>query len=74
MSSKRHSEEKALELRLPTSPQDVEALRRARSSGSLSLAEALARLSRVEHLPSAEGPSSKKRRDTSEGWIAFSLE
>ena len=70
MSSKRSSENSILDLELPTSQRDIEALRRARdSAGHTTLADALQRLSQVAHLP-----LSTTRRATSEGWADFSLE
>jgi hypothetical protein len=66
MRSKKPSNTAPFPLDLPTSPRDVEALKRARSAGERPFAETLARLSTLNHLPIRESAISK-------GWQEFKL-
>ena len=67
MSSKKPSDATIFSLDLPTTQRDVEALRRARRAGERSFAEALDRLSKLDHLPARE-------RSVSRGWEEFVLD
>lgn len=69
MSSRPRSDEGLLDLDLPTTQEDVEALRRARDDRSLTFAEALRTLSRLD-LPAPEDPPLR----LAIGWEPFSLE
>ena len=69
MSSRPHSDDGLLDLDLPTTQEDVEALRRARYDSSLTFAEALRTLSRLD-LPVPEDASLR----LAIGWEPFSLE
>ena len=68
MNSKPASDD--LEFDLPTTEEDVAALRRARDLGRLSLRKAIETLSETS-LPLG---TPEQRRKTSEGWEPFSLE
>ena len=69
MSSKPHSDKKVLDLNLPTTQEDIEALRRARRENPLSLAATLELLSRLDIPAPKESP-----RRLAAGWEPFSLE
>ena len=69
MSSRAYSDETLFDFELPTTREDIEALRRARQYTFMSFAEALLMLSRLE-LPSRLDLPQR----TAHGWEPFSLE
>ena len=69
MSSKPYSDADLLDLDLPTTQEDIEALRRARRESFMTFAETLRTLSRL-NLPAPVDP----QRRLAIGWEPFSLE